>query len=561
MKRFKIRYRLSLFIIAGVLSTTLLGIIFVYRTQGLYEEMIYQQTAEKYLLYSQRMEEKMKEADQLSLLVMADGEVQRALANIAQSHTTFNSYEYAKLLARKLAAYELSGHTVPSIFISDQHQVIHSGGPLLEAVHPAQLKEYEEYAAPYKGASVWTGSEETGKLFVSLREIRQIEQLSLKRLGMVGIQVPAEKIVHEAYNGMYRGSSALIIQAQGQTVYSDFTYDPLPVPKQPSAKGYDVITIEGEKYLVASFTLSYSGWTFIHLLPYGGIFERLREIKITLILIYGAVCGLLLCLGWKFSGSITRPLEVLTAKMAQVAKGNFVVDKTAKPENHDEIWLLDRSLDRMTIRLNELINENYVKQMKLKEAEYDMLKAKLNPHFLYNTLDSINWLARINGQAAISDMIKALGDLLRASINSKEMNTLGEELDIIRKYIAIQQFRFEERLVCQIEVDERWLELPVPSMILQPVVENCIKYGVDARTGICRIHIGVEQRDQELIVTIKDHGSGVTDPAAASSPAGGFGLTSINERLWLLYGEAFGVKLLEDKDGGTTVQLTVPVPV
>lgn len=183
MKRFKIRYRLSLFIIIGVLSTTLLGIMFVYRTQGLYEEMIYQQTAEKYLLYSQRMEEKMKEVDQLSLLIMADGEVQRALANIAQSHTTFNSYEYAKLLARKLAAYELSGHTVPSIFVSDQHQVIHSGGPLLEAVQPAQLKEYEGYAAPYKGASVWTGSEESGKLFVSLREVRQIEQLSLKNWG------------------------------------------------------------------------------------------------------------------------------------------------------------------------------------------------------------------------------------------------------------------------------------------------------------------------------------------------------------------------------------------
>ncbi|MNI54265.1 Sensor histidine kinase YehU [compost metagenome] len=190
-----------------------------------------------------------------------------------------------------------------------------------------------------------------------------------------------------------------------------------------------------------------------------------------------------------------------------------------------------------------------------------MLKAKLNPHFLYNTLDSINWLARINGQAAISDMIKALGDLLRASINSKEMNTLGEELEIIRKYIAIQQFRFEDRLVCRIEVDEQWLDLPVPSMILQPIVENCIKYGVDARTGICRIHIGAKQGDQKLFVTIKDHGSGETDPASAGNPSGGFGLTSINERLLLLYGEAFGVTLLEDVDGGTTVQLTVPVPV
>lgn len=560
MKRIKIRHRLSFFIILGVISTCLLGLLFVHRSQRLYEEMIYQETAEKFQLYSQRIEEKMKEIDKLSLRIMSDVEVQKALANIAYSRTSFSSFESAKLLSRKLVTYDLYGNAAQSVLIGDRHSMIHSGGPLLEAVNDQKLNDYLEHAAVYEGASVWIGGQQPGKLFVSLREIREIENLSLRRLGVLAVQVPAEVIVHEAYSSTRDSDSSLIIQSQDQTVYSDFEHlQVLPKFITAPSKKYGVITIDNEKYLFASFTLSYSDWTFIHLLPYGTIFESLSSMKVMLVVMYGLVCLLLLYLGWKFSRSITRPLEMLSAKMAQVEKGDFEIEQLPEPDNHDEIWLLDRKLDHMTIRVDHLINENYVKQMKLREAEYEMLQAKLNPHFLYNTLDSINWLARMNGQDAISSMVKALGDLLRASIHNKELNTLGEELAIVQKYITIQQFRFEERLRCEITVAGELYDLLMPSMMLQPIVENCVKYGIDASSGVCRIRIHAEQCDRLFILTIQDSGSGDIDPADAYVSSSGLGLRSINERLRLMYGEGYELQFLEHPNEGTTVTITLPI--
>lgn len=560
MKRLKIKNRLSIFIIFGVLFTCVLGLLFVQHSQKLYEEMIYQQTVEKFQLYSQRIEEKMKELDTLSLRIMIDNEVQQALANIAEAPDSFSSFEAAKLLSKKLASYELYGETVPSILIVDEHRAVHSSGTLYEAIYDNQIGYYMKRAAAFEGASVWTGSNRQRNLFVSLREIKELKNLSLRRLGAVIIQIPAEEIVYDTTpSGFQKNQSSLIIQAQGQTIYSNLnSTGALPSFETP-ASGYDVVTIENDKYMYSRFTLSYSDWTFIHLLPYSSIFEGLRSMKLLLITLYAAVCLLLLALGWKFSRSITKPLDMLTAKMAQVEKGDFEVEKMSKPANHDEIWLLDRKFEHMSKRLNHLINENYVKQMKLREAEYDMLKAKLNPHFLYNTLDSINWLSRMNGQTAISNMVKALGDLLRASMNSKELNTLGEEIAIIRNYIKIQQFRFEERLNCDINIDESLINCLLPSMILQPIVENCVKYGVDAQSGICIIEINAEQNDQELVITIKDYGSGHNPSPESSYSSNGFGIYSINERLKLMYGEQYYVHMEELAGEGMTVTLSVPM--
>src|SRR5690606_4633677 len=179
--------------------------------------------------------------------------------------------------------------------------------------------------------------------------------------------------------------------------------------------------------------------------------------------------------------TITRPIESLNAKMKIVQKGNFDLASVSGDEQFpmDETGQMHRNFRIMISRINDLINENYRKQLAMKESEYKALQAQINPHFLYNTLESINWQAKIGGQKQISQMVEALAYLMRSSINQKEpLVRLAEEKTFILHYITIQKLRFEERLDFRMDIPEDLESCVVPKLVLQPIVENAIQYAL-----------------------------------------------------------------------------------
>jgi two-component system sensor histidine kinase YesM len=171
----------------------------------------------------------------------------------------------------------------------------------------------------------------------------------------------------------------------------------------------------------------------------------------------------------------------------------------------------------------------------------------------------------MNGQPQISGMVKALGNLLRSTVSDKEFITIKEEVGNLANYIFIQKFRFEERLVYRLEIAEHLQSLYIPCIILQPIVENCIKYAVEPAAEVCGITIGAEEWPDRLVILVKDTGPGmdsdylhkleINEIAAEGT---GIGLRSINERLKILFGEPYGIDIASGAGAGTVVKISIP---
>ncbi|MFF2481107.1 sensor histidine kinase [Paenibacillus sp. NPDC058071] len=565
----KLKHKLVLFVIIGAVVVSFVGLLYVQRMQTLYERLVYEEASDKLYLYSERMEEKLNEIDKFTLTVVSDPDIQESLKQIKYAKGTLENLTAVSSLKQKLLAYPFHDYSIKSIVIVDAKGNEYLAGSLADAPVPAHDQEMLALAADKEGASLWVGGKEP-MTFLSLRQIRAVQNMDLQPLGTLIIRVEAGQVVKrsEKNNRSPRYDTSLIIQDGDKPVYSD-TGESLAVElpdelssNAESERRFSMVHMKNHKYLAAYFKLDYTGWTFIHLVPYESLFETAQLMRRILLVLYGCIFALLIWSGFIFSQNITRSLEELARRMSKVEKGDFVSPRPETAQTMDEIGLLNLNFTKMTNRLERLIKDNYIKQIHLKESQYEALKAKLNPHFLYNTLDSINWLARRNGQTSISQMVKALGDMLRNTIGRKEIVTLQDEIDHLNNYFFIQKFRFEERLRYRIDIAPELYGLRLPSMILQPIVENCLKYGVDEETGQCDIAISGERFGDRLDLWITDSGPGMDTSYLTSdreATGGGFGLRSIHERIHLLYGEHYGISLHPAMEHGTTVRVSLPV--
>ena len=240
----------------------------------------------------------------------------------------------------------------------------------------------------------------------------------------------------------------------------------------------------------------------------------------------------------------------------------------------NELYPLYSNLNLLTYRLKKLIDSEYTANMHKKQAEIDALQSQINPHFLYNTLESIRGQAMEEDMKSIADMVKALADIFRYSISKKNaMVTLGEELENIDNYLNIQQYRFEDRFVVRKEIDPESLLCLVPKLIVQPLVENAIIHGMETKEGQGTIWISTQILRDTLIIGVKDDGEGIdpeklaviNDYLANGAPAKsrsdmriGLALNNINERIHMIYGNQYGLRIFSMKHVGTNVELWIP---
>ena len=232
----------------------------------------------------------------------------------------------------------------------------------------------------------------------------------------------------------------------------------------------------------------------------------------------------------------------------------------------DEMGLLHRTFRLMVERINTLITENYANQLLIKETEFKALQAQINPHFLYNTLESINWIAKVNKQTKISSMVESLAFLLRNSISMKEeILTLGEELEVVESYVTIQKYRFDDRLIFELDVPERLLGRRLPKLTLQPLLENAIHYALEPTIGKSRIVVHAELTDDELLVSVEDDGPGMPEDTLERLRSGelkargkGIGLLNIDERIKLAFGERYGLRIESEPGRGARVIVALP---
>lgn len=221
--------------------------------------------------------------------------------------------------------------------------------------------------------------------------------------------------------------------------------------------------------------------------------------------------------------------------------------------------------------INHLINDVYNEKMLKQQTQLRMLQMQINPHFLYNTLDTINWLAHSHGAEDVAEVSRSLGYLMRFSLAEKELISLEEELNAVEHYMVIQSYRYGEQLKMYIEIDEEVLYEAVPRHIILPLIENAIEHGLKSKPGQKWIRISGEIKENVIYIKVADNGVGMTrekigelqgerSSVARQKEAGhmSIGLQNVDQRIRLRYGEAYAIQIESLIGEGTTVILRFP---
>ena len=268
----------------------------------------------------------------------------------------------------------------------------------------------------------------------------------------------------------------------------------------------------------------------------------------------------LLCARW-LSGNLSEPVDRLGRAMGRVMEGDLTVQLQTK--RVDELEKLAHSFNQMTREYRANLERSVEHQRELNETRIRMMQAQLNPHFLYNTLDSMKWLGVTHQVPQIAELATDLAALLRFSISQAEFVTLEEELEFIDRYLEIQYIRFEDRFACEIDVEERFQHCELPKLVLQPLVENAIIHGVaDQTEGYITITAWEETGD--LVICVQDNGCGIPTETLGKLKSGGepgkhLGLYNVNQILRLHYGQGYGVSAASAPGQGSRVMIRLPL--
>ena len=216
-------------------------------------------------------------------------------------------------------------------------------------------------------------------------------------------------------------------------------------------------------------------------------------------------------------------------------------------------------------RIHTLVKVNYTNDILTRDARLKALKTQINPHFLYNTLQTINWRAKATGDTQTSQIVESLGTLLRASLSSeKSLVLLSEELELVDCYITIQRIRFEDRLSFQTDIDPSLANAVLPPLTIQPLVENAIHYGMESMTDICHVLLEAKQEGDRLTILVKNEGSAFEEGLLEKlrdkkiKPNGfGIGLMNIDQRIRLMYGENCGLTVFNENEYAVAL-ITIP---
>lgn len=278
----------------------------------------------------------------------------------------------------------------------------------------------------------------------------------------------------------------------------------------------------------------------------------------------GILCLLLgLLCAWLLSRYLSKPVNELDEAMKRVEKGDYAAELSSDRE--DEMGRLTASFNRMTREYRQNLERSVQRERELNETELSMMQAQLNPHFLYNTLDSIKWLGVTNGVPQVAAVASGLAVLLRAGISGDRLITLERELELLEKYLDIQSLRFEDRFAWEIDVDERFQHCIVPKLILQPLVENSIIHGV-ANMDDGYIKLSAREKSGMLILSVQDNGVGIpqdvldwlNDPDR-DVPGGHLGLKNVDRIVRLYYGGDYGISAYSAVGEGSRVELRLPM--
>lgn len=535
-----------------------------------YDRLLYQSTLSSSALVSHEFANRLEELESMSNVVRADITIQSVLDEISNPTTKYASNYYSSIYSTLQKYYLQYKHDyIRFAAISCPRFVAYTYGYIKE--HPSDdiLMSIIQEAKEADGSAVWLteNAHENGLYLV--REIKKIEHLSLNDLGTFIVKVDFDKLISEVSTvSQDFKSSYWILYDHENLIYasSDLTEQAVSDISCQS-DDYGIITVNGIKYFYTRGEMENTHWDYIQLISYQDIANSQKDIMVWYLLV--------LLLGLLFSvimmhiiiRKTTRHIDLLILRMKQF--GNNSIDLPPVPSDYtqrtDEIGMLHQQFDSMAQQIQTLITQNYQQELLTKEAQLKSLESQMNPHFLYNTLESVNWRAKAIGEKDISQMVEALGHFLRITLNRKnDIFTLREELALIQYYMTIQQLRYENRLNYHLDIPVFYQDAMIPKLSIQPLLENAVHYALEQITDDCTITLTCTKTDNLLQIYVKNTGSEFQDHLLdklrnheIKENGLGIALLNIQERVQLMFGVQYGLSFYNENDYAV-VKLEIP---
>ena len=326
------------------------------------------------------------------------------------------------------------------------------------------------------------------------------------------------------------------------------------------------LNYRGEKYLVTRTDMKTTGWTLVSMVPYKSVMAETMASSGVMILAVAITLIVTLLLLNRILTGVVKPLKKLEKYMVQVNPDNM--DQRMEILTDDEIGHLSMKFNQMMDRIRNLKEQVIEEQEDKRKYELQALQAQINPHFLYNTLDSIIWMAETNDSNIVA-MTEALAKLFRISLNKgNEEISLERELEHVKNYLIIQSMRYADKFTYEISAEPGVERCRTIKLILQPIVENCIYHGIKKKRGTGKITIRAYRREQNLIIEVSDDGCGMpeeicrkilSDEIESEDISGsGIGVKNVNERIQLRFGKKYGLSYSSEEGVGTTVTYVLP---
>jgi len=328
--------------------------------------------------------------------------------------------------------------------------------------------------------------------------------------------------------------------------------------------------------LVSYTTISETGWKVITYVPLNILYRDAYALRRNLILLCAVTVIILSAFNLSIAMSFINPINRLVKGMKMVQKDNRIV-YIDDEEREDEIGFLNKTFNEMSREINHLVNWVYREQITRKEAELKALQSQINPHFLFNTLESINWMARLNNVPEISEAVTDLSDLLEASIGREDrLITVEEEFRYSDKYISIIKMRFEDKIEFKKEILNGAGKVKIPRLLIQPLVENAVYHGIDKLRGKGEITLRAYIEGDRLVIVVMDTGPGIDSVELdalnrrlsldndtyfknlRTETRQSIGTENVNRRIKLFYGDNYGLKIESEKGKFTRVIVSIP---